>query len=70
MYYNTSLSVEVEDTLYLPWRFKACIEQGPGPIIVFSVTLAIGPLQQSDHMVQKHIAGEQIAHWDIQNKAT
>ena len=20
------------------------------------------------HMVQKHLAGEQIAHWDIQNK--
>lgn len=29
------------------------------------------PFAVYDHMVQKkHLAGEQIAHWDIQNKAT
>ena len=28
-------------------------------------TLAMGPLQDSDHMVQIRHTGKQIAHWDI-----
>ena len=32
------------------------------------VECSVGPLQLIDHIVQKHFAGEQIVHWDIQNK--